>query len=132
MRPSFTLPPIQFVRFVLVGAGNTVVSYLLYAALIWVGLHYALANLLALLLGIIFSFYSQSRFVFGHGNLRSLFRFVVAWALIYFANVTLIGQFVKLGLDAYTAGALALPVTTVLSYFVQKLIVFRSTGTPGT
>ena len=96
MRPSFRLPPIQFVRFVLVGAGNTVVSYLLYAALIWVGLHYALANLLALLLGIIFSFYSQSRFVFGHGNLRSLFRFVVAWALIYFVNVTLIGQFVKL------------------------------------
>ena len=113
-------------------AGNAAVSYLQYAALIWVGLHYALANLLAILLAIILSFYSQSRFVFEHGNLRSLFRFVVAWALIFFANVTLIGQFVGLGLDSYTAGALALPVTTVLSYFVQKLIVFRSTGTPGT
>jgi len=132
MRSSLRLPPIQFVRFVLVGAGNTAVSYLLYAALVWVGLHYALANLLALVLGILFSFYSQSRFVFGHGNLRSLVRFILAWALIYFATVALIGQFVGLGFDAYAAGAFALPFTTVLSYFVQKLIVFRPDATTGT
>jgi len=54
----------RFVRFLLVGTLNTAFSYLVYALLLLVGLHYAAANLGAVVLGIIFSFKTQGVLVF--------------------------------------------------------------------
>jgi putative flippase GtrA len=116
---------IHFARFVLVGVVNTAFSYSIYAGLLFVGFHYAFANFVALLLGIIFSFRMQGRFVFGNTDISLAGRFLLGWGLIYVATVLVIGWMIGLGLDAYSAGALALPFTTVFSYFVQKNFVFR-------
>lgn len=116
---------IPFARYVLVGVINTAFSYLIYAGLLFVGFHYAFANFLALVLGIIFSFRMQGRFVFGNTDISLAGRFLLGWGLIYIVSVLLIGSMIRLGLDGYSAGALALPFTTVLSYFVQKNFVFR-------
>ena len=113
------------VRFVLVGILNTSFSYLIYATLLFVGLGYQLANFLALIMGILFSFKTQGRFVFNNPDNRLLGRYVVSWVLIYFCVVILIGEIIDLGFDAYSAGALALPFSVVLSYFAQKYFVFR-------
>ena len=116
---------VYFARFVLVGVINTAFSYSIYAGLLFVGFHYAFANFVALLLGIIFSFRMQGRFVFGNTDISLAGRFLLGWGLIYVGTVLVIGWMIGLGLDAYSAGALALPFTTVLSYFVQKNFVFR-------
>jgi putative flippase GtrA len=92
---------------------------------LFVGFHYAFANFVALLLGIIFRFRIQGRFVFGNTDISLAGRFLLGWGLIYVATVLVIGWMIGLGLDAYSAGALALPFTTVFSYFVQKNFVFR-------
>lgn len=113
------------VRFVLVGILNTSFSYLIYATLLFVGLGYQLANFLALIMGILFSFKTQGRFVFNNPDNRLLGRYVVSWVLIYFCVVILIGEIIDLGFDAYSAGALALPFSVVLSYLAQKYFVFR-------
>jgi len=123
-----SLKTIRFVRFVSVGILNTCFSYLIYAGLLFVGLGYVLANLLALLLGILFSFKTQGRLVFRNPDNRLLGRFILGWATIYLGTIALISQMIALGLDAYSAGALALPVTTVLSYLTQKHFVFRQSG----
>ena len=115
----------QLIRFVVVGILNTSVSYFIYAAFLLSGLGYQLANLFALLVGILFSFKTQGHLVFNNTNNRLLGRFVVSWALIYGCVITLIGQIMNLGLDAYVAGALALPFSVVLSYLAQKYFVFR-------
>lgn len=115
----------QLFRFVLVGAVNTVFSYGVYACMLFIGLGYALANLVALVLGILFSFKTQGRLVFDNSNNMLLGRFVLLWAVIYLATISLIGRLVEMGLDAYTAGALAVPFSTVFSYFGQKFLVFR-------
>lgn len=117
----------QALRFVIVGGINTAFSYGFYAFFLFVGFGYAMANLMALILGILFSFKTQGRFVFNNPDNRRFGRFVLVWAVIYLATIALIGQFIALGLNAYVAGALALPFSTLLSYLSQKYFVFRLT-----
>ena len=115
----------QFGRFVVVGVVNTAFSYAIYAALIRFGVDYPVANLVAIALGMVFSFKTQGSLVFANPDNRRIFRFVFAWTLIYAVNVFVIARFIALGFDAYVSGALAIPVATVLSYFAQKFFVFR-------
>lgn len=117
---------VQFIKFGIVGVLNTAFSYAIYAALLYVGLNYALANLGAVVLGILFSFRTQGSLVFNQTDPRLLPRFILAWATIYAINILLISQFITLGFNAYIAGALMLPVSAVLSYVIQKYFVFRS------
>ena len=116
---------IQSIRFILVGVLNTAFSYLVYAAFLFFGLSYQLANFLALVVGILFSFKTQGHFVFDNPDNRLLGRFVVSWTLIYFCTITVIGQIIALGFDPYSAGALSLPFSVALSYLTQKYFVFR-------
>jgi putative flippase GtrA len=116
----------QLIRFVLVGVLNTGFSYLIYfIALKFIPI-YQLANLIALLIGLLFSFKTQSALVFKIKNNRLLFRFTLGWLLIYLGNIAVIGGFIKLGASAELGGALALPFSVGLSYVIQKYFVFRN------
>jgi len=117
----------QFVRFLLVGGLNTSFSYAVYAVLLFLGLNYVIANFGSLLLGILFSFRTQGRLVFGNSDGRLFFRFAAIWVLIFGVNILLISSLIHTGLNAYWAGALALVPITVISYVVQKFLVFGAT-----
>lgn len=119
------MPNIQILRFVVIGVVNTAFSYGIYSFFLFLGFNYAIANLLALLSGILFSFKTQGHLVFRNPNNRLIGRFVLGWFFIYLATITLIGWLMAYGLDAYTAGALALPFSTLLAYLIQKYLVFR-------
>lgn len=116
----------QFVRFLLVGALNTAFSYSVYAALLLAGLNYALANFGALLLGILFSFRTQGRLVFGNRDNRLLLRFAAAWTGVFCVHTLLIALLIRAGLNAYVAGLTALVPVTVMSYVIQRFFVFRA------
>jgi putative flippase GtrA len=122
---------IRLARFVLVGLLNTAVAYALYAALVYAGLPFAVANLLALVAGVLFSFRTQGSLVFGNRDPGRLGRFIACWIAIYMVNVTLIAAFVRAGLDAYSAAALALPLIALISYWSQKRFVFGVPASSG-
>jgi putative flippase GtrA len=115
-------------RFVSVGLLNTCFSYLIYAGLLFVGLSYILANLLASVMGILFSFKTQGHLVFRNSDNRLLSRFVLSWVVIYLGSITLIGGMIALGLDSYSAGAVVVPIIAMVSYLTQKYFVFRQSG----
>ncbi len=121
MRP---LLKFESVRFVLVGVLNTGFSYAVYAGLLYYGLNYALANLAALILGIVFSFRTQGVLVFHNPDGRLFYRFAASWLVIFLANIALIAVLLRYGLNAYAAGALALLPVTLMSFFIQKFVVF--------
>lgn len=114
----------RWLRFLLVGGVNTAASYAVYAALLFAGLPYALANLGGLVFGILFSFRTHSALVFRQMGARRFPRYLASWAVLYGVNVLLIGGLMRLGLDAYSAGAVAIPPMALLSYLVQKQFVF--------
>ena len=118
----------KFLRFILVGGLNTAVSYAAYAGLLFLGLPYAVANFLALVVGITLGFKTQGRLVFDNPDNRMFVKFVALWAVVYIINVALIRAFLNLGMNAYVAGALALPLIALFSFLGQDRLVFRRIG----
>ncbi len=115
----------EFVRYLVVGVLNTGFSYSVYALLLWLGFAFFVANLIALLCGIVFSFQTQGRFVFDNTSRRLFPKYVLLWILIYFSNIALIKLFLLFGFNAYVAGALAIPPIVLLSYVLQKYLIFN-------
>lgn len=115
----------QFMRFVLVGIGNTLLSYGIYSGLVYLGIGYAIANLIALIIGILVSFKTQGTLVFKSATNRRFVPFVLMWVVIYLFNILLIGRLIAFGFDPYVSGALALPLVVLFSYVAQKFFVFR-------
>jgi len=117
----------RWLRFLVMGGINTGFSYGVYALLVYCGLNYAVSNLCSLILGILFSFRTQAAFVFQQGAHGLFMRYVMVWAILYLSNIAMIGSMMRIGANAYSAGALAIVPTAVLSYFLQKSFVFSGT-----
>ena len=118
----------RFIRFGLTGLFNTSVSYAVYFVGLYFGLRYELANFLACIAGILVGYRTHLRFVFADANSPRLWKYVVVWTSLYIFNVLIIGLLMKFGLNAYVAGALAMPVVILASYGLNRIIVFRVTG----
>ncbi len=119
---------VEFARFLLVGVVNTGFSYAVYALLLYAGMVYYAANFGAMAAGVGFSFLTQGRLVFRNRDGRLIFRFTAGWVVIYGINIGIIALLLRwLDLNAYAAGALALLPITLISYFVQKFLVFGNT-----
>jgi len=118
----------RWLRFLVVGGMNTAFGYGVYAFLVFLGVNFAVSNLCALVLGILFSFHTQGALVFRNSESGLFLRYVAMWSLLYLSNTVLIGSLIKLGADAYSAGALAIIPNTLLSFFLQKRFIFSSTS----
>ncbi len=116
----------QMLRFLVVGIGNTTLSYGVYCLGLYLGLPYWLASLMALFVGLAVGFVAQSRLVFKSSLEGRLPTFVMVWAIIYGANIALISLFVAFGMTYYMAGALGLLPTVALSFLCNRYLVFRS------
>ncbi len=116
---------IRPVRFILVGGLNTAFSYSVYSLFLFFGANYAIANLLALSIGIFFSFHTHGQFVFKNTKKDLLYRYIFSWMVIYISNIFMIKKLIEVGLNSYVAGALTIVPIGFLSYFLQKFLVFR-------
>lgn len=113
-------------RFLIVGGFNTMLCYIVYAGLLYIGLPFWAANLGAVIFGICVSFITQGRLVFGNSDNRRIGRFVASWLVIYAAQTTIIGLLMRIGITPTIAGLIVLPAAAVGSYLIQKRIVFRT------
>lgn len=115
----------QFARYLMVGVANTALSYLVYSLLLWLGLAFQWANLGALIVGILFGFSTQSRFVFSNDDWSKLPPYTLLWASMYLSNIFLIGLLKKAELNDYVAGLIAMPPIVLLSFVAQRNYIFR-------
>ncbi|MDP3639396.1 MAG: GtrA family protein, partial [Azonexus sp.] len=74
--------------------------------------------------GIVFSYITQSRVVFRNAGRATLLKFLIAWVLIYFINISIIYLLIQASINAYLAGAIATLPVTLISYLILKLAVF--------
>jgi putative flippase GtrA len=121
----------RVLRFVIVGGINTAIGYGTYAFFLFLGFPYAVANFLAMIVGVLISFKSQGTFVFQNPDNRLFAKFLAFWGIMYFVNIALIGVFLSWGFNAYEAGALAVPLVATLSFFVQSTLIFKRYGKAG-
>ena len=124
---------IQFVKFGIVGLSNTLISYLVYALLVYLGLHYLVASIIAFFISVLNSFFWNSRYVFKKedGAKRNVFHALIKTFISYaFTGLLLQNIFLFVFIDVlyiskYIAPLISLVVTVPLNFIMNKFWAFR-------
>jgi len=114
----------RLILFFLVGGVNTLFGYSLYALLIFLHLHYALASLLGTVGGVLFNFKTTGVIVFKNHDNRLIFRFIAIYAITYLLNVIGLKVFAIYNANMYLGGAIFVLPIALLGYVLQKKFVF--------
>ena len=120
-----TLFEIKIIRFFLVAGLNTIFGYGVFAFFLFIGLHYAIAGLIATILGILFNFKTYGIIVFKNKSNRLLFRFLLVYLINYFIAVSFIWAFSLIDINNYIASAIITIPNALISYLLNKKIVFK-------
>ena len=128
---------IQFVKFGIVGLSNTLISYLVYAFLVYLGFHYLIASIIAFLISVLNSFFWNSRYVFKKedGAKRNIFHALIKTFVSYaFTGLLLQNIFLFVFIDIlhiskYIAPLFSLIITVPLNFIMNKLWAFKQPKT---
>ena len=117
----------QLVRFLVVGVGNTVVSFIAYRLLLALGTPYAVAAPLAFAVGALNGYVFNRRWTFAaRDTTRARVLYVGFQALGALSTTLLVVVFVHAaGLGRVAAYLLAIPPVTVSLFVVNRLWTFR-------
>ena len=116
----------RFIRYLFVGVINTVFGYSLFALLIYLHLHYALASLLATILGVLFNFKTIGRIVFKSCNNALIKKFFGVYAFTYLLNIGGLRVFSLYHVNMYVAGLMLLVLITPVSFILNRNFVFKN------
>ncbi len=120
---------LQWLRFVVVGATNTVLSWCVYAVLERVGVHYLLASGLAFVLGALNSYVLNRRWTFHSRRRRApeAARFVVIQCIGLGIDVALLYVLTQdAGVHHLIAQALVFPVASVVTFGLSRQWAFAA------
>ena len=118
---------LQFIKFACVGASNVLVSLVTYYCLLYLGLHYQYANALAYLMGMINSFFFNSKWVFSVHDKTSqrLVKFIALSFILYVLSAVLMKVWIDIfNFSTYCAPLFNVVVITLISYLINKKWVF--------
>lgn len=111
-------------RYYQAGLVNMGFGYGLFALLLWVGLNMYVAQIIAHILGVVFNYFTYSRYTFA-GQSRHRLLFILSYALNYFLNLAtliLASQFIA---SPYLSGFIAAIFASIVNYFILKKMVFK-------
>ncbi|MGC1853815.1 MAG: GtrA family protein [Candidatus Aquirickettsiella sp.] len=114
----------QFIAFLLVGGLNTLFGYGVYAFFIFIGFHYLYASLFSRLLGFIFNFFTMGKLVFKKLDIKLIKKFIIFNIITYFLFIILIKLFSLWKMNVYMSGLIASGFMAILSYLINKYLVF--------
>jgi putative flippase GtrA len=115
---------VRVIRFLVVGGLNTLFGYGVFALLLFLGLHYSVALLVATVLGVLFNFKTTGVIVFKNSSNRLILRFILVYGVVYGLNVLSVHTLKKLGMSGYVAGAVLLIPMAMVAYALNHLFVF--------
>jgi len=112
----------EFVKYCIVGGGNTLLTAVVIMTLTFFGLSLFLSNAIGYVVGIIFSFVMNSIFTFKKKVCaRNLLRFMLVCFICYIVNVFVMKIALSLGVkNYYVVQSLGMIFYTILSFFINK------------
>jgi putative flippase GtrA len=125
---------IQFFKFGIVGLSNTVISYVIYSLLVYFGLHYIFASIIAFVISVLNSFFWNNKYVFKKEHnqerniLHSLLKTYLSYAFtgLLLQNLLLFVFIDIMHISKYVAPLLGLIVTVPLNFVLNKIWAFKS------
>lgn len=118
----------QALRFLIVGAVNTVFGYSLFSLFIYCDFYYPLAAFLSTAISIVFNFMTTGNIVFKQAHGRLFWRFVLVCGLVYVINIAILKIGTYFSQNMYLIGALTIPVIAVIAFLLNKYFVFEREG----
>ncbi len=122
----------QFVKFGLVGLSNTLLTYVVYAILVTLGLHYQLSNVISYAAGIFNSYYWNNKYVFQEeegqrrNHVKALAKVFASYGFTFCIGAVLLYVWVDvLGISSYLGPVINLLVTIPLNFILNKLWAFH-------
>jgi len=124
---------IQFVKFGIVGFSNTVIAYVIYVSLVYLGLYYIFANIIAFIISVLNSFFWNNKYVFKKGveqkqnTLQSLIKTFISYAFsgIIIGNALLFLFVDVLHISKYIAPFFGLVISVPLNFIMNKKWAFK-------
>ena len=116
---------VRFVRFLFVGGINTLFGYSVFSVFILLQIHYALASLLSTIIGVLFNFFTTGKIVFKNNDPKLILKFFGVYGIIYLINLLFLRIFDTYHVNMLIAGAILVFPMAILSYFLNKALVFR-------
>jgi len=118
--------PVKFLKFIAVGMLNTANAYFLFAAFLYLGLHYSLAVLFMYILVVLINFKTYGRLVFNSRDNRLIFRFVCVYVFMYLLNICCLKLFGFFSINLYVGGLFLTVPFAIISFILNSRYVFRS------
>lgn len=110
-------------RYYQAGVINMTFGYGLFALFVWAGMNMYLAQIASHVLGVIFNYFTYSRYAFA-GQSGSRMRFVLSYVGNYFLNLAILALIALVVKSPYVAGLVATVIVSLINYFVLKRLVF--------
>ena len=140
---SFRTVLLQFVRFGIVGLSNTVISYLMNVAVLFLLRPYSLSwdyiagNLFAFFLSVLWSFYWNNKYVFTAGEdeqrnpLCTLLKNYISYALTGIVLTNLLSTlWIHLGISKLIAPLINVILSVPLNFLINRFWAFRTEKKP--
>ena len=116
----------KFVKYLFVGAMNTVVSYLIYAFFATITDKATLALTLSYILGILFNFQTTGKIVFKNKDNTLIVKFFLCYFITYFINRYSLEYLVgTMNVNKYLSQAILVFPIALISFFLLKHLVFK-------
>jgi len=119
----------QFLKFGIVGISNTLISLAIYYILVYLGVHYLIANIVAFVISVCNAYFWNSRYVFkkrNRSNVKSFIRTVVSYGFTFLLGTGLLFIMVELlHISLWIAPLINLCVTTPLNFVLSKFWAFK-------
>ena len=116
-------------RFLVAGIINTLFGFIVGILFLSVlPFHYTLTIFLSTVLSVCFNYFTSSRYVFKKINSKkTITRYFLVYLLMYFINMIFINILIKqFSMSDILAFALCSPAIIVLTYLLQKNVVFQN------
>lgn len=120
----------QIRKFLYVGAVSTLVDYLIYALLVFIGLYYNIAIVISYSISFLFSFIVTRQYVFEKckiSNLKYEFIVVLCIALIsILLNIMIVSTLhEKLEVNLYISRIIAIAIVMIFNYISRRIFVYE-------
>ena len=123
----------NFIKFIMVAGIYNLLTYIVYAILIFIKSNYLLASIISFIFGVVISYVMNKKIVFQHQHERNphQYKLMLRYFLFYLAllgfNLLLLHTFVtNLNINAYLAQIIVIMCSALISYNFMRKFIFNT------
>jgi putative flippase GtrA len=118
----------QLIKFCMVGVTNNIISLSIYYSMVYIGIHYFIANAVAFAVSVLWAYWLNGKFVF-KGSKRSagsLVRVYLSYGFSLLLSSLILYVTIDLwGISPYIAPLISIAITTPINFVLNRQWVYR-------